>query len=67
MGKRGFGKMKVKDIVKEINLFGCMYDFKQVSFEAFLKINGFEIVNDDYVNFEYSDCHAYLYLEVKRV
>ncbi len=59
--------MKVRDIAKELNLYGCMLDFKQYSFEAFLKFNGFEIVDDDYNNFEYSDCKAYLDLEVKRI
>jgi len=58
--------MKVREIAKEINLFGCMHDFKQVSFEAFLSFNGFEIIDKDYINFEYSDCKAYLELEIKR-
>ena len=59
--------MKVKDIVKEINLFGCMHDFKQVSISAFLNFNGFEIIDEDFGEFEYSDCKAYLNLEIKRI
>ena len=59
--------MKVRDITKEINLYGCMHDFKEVGFSAFLKFNGFEILDDDYEDFEYSDCKAYLELEVKRI
>ena len=53
---------------KEINLFGCMHDFKKVAFSEFLRYNGFEIVDDDeeYCDFEYSDCKAYLDLEIKR-
>ena len=58
--------MKVRDITDEINLYGCMYDFKEVSFEAFLCFNGFEIIDEDYNDFEYSDCKAYLELEIKR-
>jgi len=58
--------MKVREIAKEINLFGCMHDFKKTAFSEFLKFNGFEIINKDYCDFEYSDCKAYLDLEIKR-
>ena len=59
--------MKVRDIVKEINLYGCMHDFKHVSFEAFLMFKGFELVNSkDFIPFKYSDYKAYLELEIRR-
>jgi len=58
--------MKIRDIAKEINLYGCMYDFKQVSISAFLSFNGFEIIQEDFGEFEYSDCKAYLDVEIKR-
>ena len=60
--------MKVRDIVKEINLYGCMHDFKHVSFEAFLIFYGYILVNrDDFKHFEYSDYKAYLDLEIRRI
>jgi hypothetical protein len=63
--------MKVRDIEKEINLYGCMHDFKETAFSEFLRFNGYEIVeakeNGEYADFEYSDCKAYLDLEVKRL
>ena len=61
--------MKVRDIAKELNLYGCMHDFKVTCFSEFLRFNGFEIIDDEeeYCDFEYSDCKAYLDLEVKRL
>ena len=61
--------MKVRDIAKEINLYGCMHDFKKTSFSEFLRFNGFEVIDreEEYCDFEYSDVKAYLELEVKRL
>ena len=61
--------MKVRDIAKEINLYGCMQDFKKIAFSEFLRFNGYEIVdeNEEYADFEYSDCKAYLDLEIKKL
>jgi len=61
--------IRVRDIAKEINLYGCMQDFKETAFSEFLRFNGFEIVdeNEEYADFEYSDCKAYLDLEVKKL
>lgn len=60
-------KLTARDIAKEINLYGCMHDFKETSFSEFLRFNGFEIVSEDYADFEYSDVKPYLDLEVKRL
>lgn len=62
-------KLKVRDITEEINLYGCMHDFKEVAFSEFLKHNGFKIIDDEeeYADFEYSDCKAYLDLEIERL
>ena len=62
-------KLKVRDVEKELNLYGCMHDFKETAFSEFLKFNGFEIVDteEEYADFEYSDCKAYLDLEIKRL
>jgi len=58
--------MKVRDIAKELNLFGIPFSWKQNSFKEFLEFNGYEIISDDYCDYEYEDCKAYLDLEVKR-
>ena len=62
-------KLKVRDVEKELNLFGCMHDFKETAFSEFLRFNGFEIVDtkEEYADFEYSDVKAYLDLEIKRL
>jgi hypothetical protein len=57
-------KIFVKDIAKELNLFGIPYSWKLNSFSEFLEFNGYKIVNEDYVDYEYEDIKAYLYLEV---
>ena len=56
----------VRDIVKELNLFGIPLDWKEHSFKDFLEFNGYKIVDDDNMDFEYSDCKAYLNLRVER-
>jgi len=59
--------MRFKDIFNQINEIELTYDFKQVSFEAFLKLKGFEIIDEDYINFEYSDIKAYLFVKIKKI
>lgn len=62
-----FGFIKtVKDIAKELNLFGIPLDWKEHSMKEFLEFNGYEIVDEDYKDFEYSDCKGYLGVKVQR-
>ena len=61
-------KLKVRDVAKELNLFGIPYSWKENSFSEFMRFNGYEIVdakeNGEYADFEYEDIKAYLDLEI---
>ena len=60
--------MKVRDVAKELNLFGIPYSWKENSFKEFLEFNGFKILDteDEYIDLEYEDVKAYLDLEIER-
>ena len=58
-------KLFVRDIAKELNLFGIPYSWKEKSFSEFLEFNGYKIANiKEYCDFEYEDIKGYLNLEV---
>ena len=61
--------MKVRDIAKELNLFGIPYSWKENAFSEFLAFNGYKILDkeEEYVDFEYEDIKAYLDLEVSEI
>lgn len=59
--------MEVRDITEELNLFGIPFSWKQNSFKDFLEFNGYKIISDDYEDFEYEDCKAYLDLEIEKL
>ena len=59
-------EMKVRDVQKELNVFGIPFSWKKNSFRDFLVCNGFRIVSKDYVDCEYEDVKAYLDLEIER-
>ncbi len=62
-------KMKVRDVAKELNLFGIPYSWKVNSFSNFLEFNGYKIVDpeEEYVDYEYEDIKAYLDLEIENL
>jgi len=60
-------KLLVRDVAKELNLFGIPYSWKEHSFSEFMQFNGFEIISNEYADFEYEDIKAYLGLEVKKL
>ena len=61
--------MKVRDVAKELNLFGIPYSWKENPFSEFMKFNGYKIVDKDeeYCDFEYEDIKAYLDLEIEKL
>lgn len=59
--------MKVRDVADELNLYGIPYSWKENSFSYFMEFNGFEIISDEYADFEYEDIKAYLDLEIERL
>ena len=59
--------MKLRTLIKELNLFGLDKDWQRDSLRAYLKYNGYEVVGNDWGEYEYSDIKAYLDVEVRRI
>jgi len=59
--------MKVRDVAKKLNLYGIPFSWKENSFSEFMRHNGYEVISDDFCDFEYEDIKAYLELKIKKL
>jgi len=56
--------MKVRDVAQKLNLFGFDVDWREKSLRDTLEFNGYNIIDDEYVDKEYSDIKGYLDVEL---
>jgi len=59
--------MKLRDIEKELNIFGINEDWQEKSLVEFLEFNGYKVADTEteFVDREYSDIKGYLDLEIE--
>ena len=56
--------MTIRDVARDLNLFGINEDWREKSMAEFLEFNGYDVVDDDFEDCEYSDVKGYLGVEI---
>jgi len=59
--------LTVRDVADKLNLWGMDIDWKEKSLAEVLKYNGYEIIDKDWGEYEYSDIKGYLGVRIKKI